>query len=140
MVNVERIAKAEIFVGLSEEELKEIALLCQLEEARKGTLLCANGSLADKLYILERGKVDIRFEGGFSFDISEPGQIIGWSTLINPHRFRADAVCVEDTRLISMNGAELLDLARKHKNIGFVMMNNLAGVVFDRLQSRTQYY
>ena len=140
MVNKEQIEKTEIFAGLSDEELTEIAKICQLEEVKKGTLLCQDGAIAEKLYILEDGKVTIKFKSGLTFDISNPGQIIGWSTLINPHRFRADAICVEDAHLISIKGSDLLQLGRKNKNIGYVIMNNLAGVVFNRLQSLTQYY
>jgi signal-transduction protein with cAMP-binding, CBS, and nucleotidyltransferase domain len=140
MVNEDMIKRAEIFDGLNEEELREIAKICDIEEAKKGTLLCQDGAPAKKLYILEHGKVTIKFKSGYAFDISIPGQIIGWSALINPHRFKADAICEEDSHLISMSGHALLELGRKTKNIGFVVMNNLSGVVFRRLQNLVQYY
>jgi CRP-like cAMP-binding protein len=140
MVSEERIERAEIFVGLTKEELREIANICHIEEVKKGTTLCRDGEPAEKLYILEDGKITIKFKSGYTFDISNPGQIIGWSTLINPHRFKADAICDEDCHLISMKGHELLELGRKYKNIGFVVMDNLAGVVFSRLQNLVQYY
>ena len=140
MVNEERIGKAEIFTGLTKEELHEIANICHMEEVKKGTVLCQDGAPAEKLYILEDGKITIRFKSGFSFEISVPGQIIGWSALINPHRFKADAICDEDCHLISMRGHELMELVRKYTNIGFVVMDNLSGVVFRRLQNLAQYY
>lgn len=140
MINEERIQNAEIFIGLRKEELREISALCNIEEIKKGTVLCREGDPAEKLYILESGKVIIRFKSGYTFDISNPGQIIGWSTLINPHRFKADAICDEDCRLISIKGHELLELCRKQKNIGLTIMDNLAGVVFKRLQNIVQYY
>jgi len=140
MVNEERIEKAEIFAGLTKKELHEIANICHMEEVKKGTVLCQDGAPAEKLYILEDGKIIIKFKSGYAFDISKPGQIIGWSALINPHRFKADAICEMDCHLISMKGRELLELGRRHKNIGLVVMDNLASVVFSRLQNLVQYY
>jgi CRP-like cAMP-binding protein len=140
MVNKERIEKAELFVGLSEEPLLEIAKICQPQVAPKGTLLCQDGAVAEKLYILENGKVMIKFKSGFSFDISVPGQILGWSALINPHRFKADAICEEDSNLICIKSSEFFELCHKHRDLGFIVMNNLSGIIFKRLQDVAEYY
>jgi CRP-like cAMP-binding protein len=140
MIPKNRIENSELFVGLSEESLQELAGICQQEVGPKGALLCKDGAIAEKLYILENGKVLIKFKSGFSFDISVPGQILGWSALINPHRFKADAICEEDSNLISIRSSDFFELSRKHRDIGFVVMNNLSGIIFKRLQDFAEYY
>jgi signal-transduction protein with cAMP-binding, CBS, and nucleotidyltransferase domain len=139
MINKERIEKSELFAGLSEEPLIEIAKICQIEAASKGTLLCQDGAIAEKLYILEDGKIIIKFKSGYSFPITVPGQIIGWSALINPHRFKADAICEEDSKLISIKNNEFFELCRRQKDLGFIVMNNLSGIIFKRLQDFAEY-
>jgi signal-transduction protein with cAMP-binding, CBS, and nucleotidyltransferase domain len=140
MINKERIEKSELFVGLSEESLQALAQICEPEAGPKGTLLCQDGAVAEKLYILETGKVMIKFKSGFSFDISIPGQILGWSSLINPHRFKADAICEEDSNLIRIKSSDFFDLCRKHHDLGFIVMNNLSGIIFKRLRDFAEYY
>jgi signal-transduction protein with cAMP-binding, CBS, and nucleotidyltransferase domain len=140
MITKERIEKSELFAGLTEESLQALAEICEPETGAKGTLLCQDGAVAEKLYILEEGKVMIKFKSGFSFDISVPGQILGWSALINPHRFKADAICEEDSKLIRIKSSDFFDLCRKHRDLGFVVMNNLSGIIFRRLQDFAEYY
>jgi len=67
MVTSDRLRKAEIFQGLSEEELKKAAPLCQEQSFPKGAFLCEEGSRAEKFFILEEGSVSIRFQKGVNF-------------------------------------------------------------------------
>jgi signal-transduction protein with cAMP-binding, CBS, and nucleotidyltransferase domain len=140
MISKKRIENSELFAGLTEESLQALAGICQLESGQKGKLLCQDGTVAEKLYILEEGKVIIKFKSGFSFDISVPGQILGWSALINPHRFKADAICEEDSQLISIKSCDFFELCRQHRDLGFFVMNNLSGIIFKRLQDFAEYY
>jgi len=140
MITKEHIEKSELFTNLSEEALQAVAAICAPETIPKGTVVCQDGAVAEKLYILKSGKVMIKFKSGFSFDISVPGQILGWSALINPHRFKADAICEEDSNLICIKSKDFFELCHKHRDIGFIVMNNLSGIIFKRLQDMAEYY
>ena len=62
MLDKEKIASIEIFKGLSQEELEEIARLCEEVIFHDGDKLLTEGERADYFFILDEGSVDLRFE------------------------------------------------------------------------------
>jgi CRP-like cAMP-binding protein len=101
----------------------------------KGTVIFKRGDLADSLYILEEGRVDLLIYGikRFSFPLQHPGYVFGWSALVEPNRYTATAECIDECKVIKLDGTRLMHLFEKHPVEGLTIMKRLAGVVGMRL-------
>lgn len=135
MVAPDQLRNVEIFQGLKEEDLKIITPFCQEETIPEGITLCVEGTRADRLFILQEGKVALHFKNGAHFTIETPGKILGWSFLIPPNRYTATAVTMAPSKLLLIKGPDFYALIHKETDLGLKIMDNLSQVVARRLQS-----
>jgi len=140
MLNKEKIASTEILKGLSEEELEEIAKLCEEVIFDDGDRILTEGERADYFFILEEGSVDLRFELPYrkaskemTVTTIEPGECFGWSALVRPHKATLSCYSTGKSKVIKMRGVELLSLCEKNNRIGFIIMQKLASMIGGRL-------
>ena len=94
MIALDSLRNVDIFQGLSDEELGIVCRFCLEENVPVGVTLCAEGTRADKLFILQQGAVSIQFKKGANYSIQTPGKILGWSFLIPPNRYTASVVTI----------------------------------------------
>ena len=140
MLNKEKIASAEIFKGLSQEELEDIAKLCEELILNDGDRVLTEGERAEHFFILDDGSVDLRFELPYretskkmTVTTIEPGECFGWSALIPPHKATLSCYSTGKSRVIKIPGVELLNLCHKNNHIGFIIMHRIATIISDRL-------
>jgi CRP-like cAMP-binding protein len=140
MLNKEKIASTKIFKGLSQEDLEEIAKLCEEAICNHGDRILTEGERADYFFILEEGSVDLRFELPYrktskemTVTTIEPGECFGWSALIRPHKSTLSCYSTEKSRIIKIGGVELLNLCERNNHIGFIIMQKIATIIGDRL-------
>jgi CRP/FNR family cyclic AMP-dependent transcriptional regulator len=145
MVSVETLNKFDVFRGLNNEELRKIAMVCREHTFEQGQIVFSEGSKAEDLYILQKGKVAIEMElhpSGRRVKATVttlgPGRLFGWSALVEPHILTASASCEEKAEAIAIKGADFLDLFEKDNHIGYVVMKNLAAIVSSRLTRTRQ--
>jgi hypothetical protein len=65
----------------------------------------------------------------------EGGEVLGWSWLFPPYRWRFSARVVEPVRVIVMDGVYLRDQAEEDHNFGYELEKRMAQVVVQRLQA-----
>lgn len=147
MLNKEKIASTEIFKGLSQEELEEIARLCEEVIFNDGDKLLTEGERADHFFILDEGSVDLRFELPYrktskemTVTTIEPGECFSWSALILPHKATLSCYSTGESRAIKIKGAELLSLCEKNNHIGFVIMQKIATMIGERLTKQQEIF
>lgn len=140
MVTIDRLRRAEIFQGLSDEELKKAAPLCREESYPKGAFLCEEGGRAEKFFILEEGSVSIRFKKGVNFCIQTPGKILGWSFLVPPNRYTASAQALVPSRVLVIKSPDFYELVHRDAPLGLKIMENLAQIVANRLKTFVEVY
>ncbi len=146
MVPIEALRDCELFRGLSDEDLKQIALLAHEETYQAGELICSEQELADRLFILRAGRVQVHIhlrsvlEPGGEATIEEvkPGHIFGWSSLVKQQRFTASATALEPVTLLAIKADDLNALFDHKPHIGFVVMKQLAEVIASRLRHTRQ--
>jgi CRP-like cAMP-binding protein len=63
-----------------------------------------------------------------------PGQTVGWSALIPPHRFTLHASASLDTGVLTLSRAALEAHLEAHAAIGYRVARNVAAVVGQRLE------
>ncbi len=129
------INEIELFKGINFEVMEEIAGIASEEGYSKDTVMFERGTQADCLYILEQGTVNLVIKSGVSivYNLKEPGEIFGWSSLVEPSTYTASAVCAEDTKVVKLQKSKLEKLFDLHPDVGLKVLRRLGGVFSKRL-------
>lgn len=141
MVTPEMLSQTGLFGGLTEEQLKAIADISEEITCQHGEVLFWEGDLAEYLYILLEGEVNIfvqlssRPERVTVSVISQPYQTLDWSGLVAPNVYTASALCEADCRLVAVDGEALMEVLMGDPAMGFVVMQRIAEVMGDRMRN-----
>jgi CRP-like cAMP-binding protein len=140
MVNLETLRQFDIFKDLTDAELENIQSIAKLERFKANTRVFEEDSLAVKMYLVLKGRVEIRLRKAAGFmpitiDVVGPGEIFGWSAVTNPFTFTAGAWTVADTELISLNGEVLRKLFKINNHLGYKVMMQIAAVISKRFRA-----
>lgn len=129
------INEVELFKGISSHFINEIASHAEEYVFPAGHVLCRKGDFADYLYILQEGEIDISIQGqkGFSSSVNRPGQLFGWSAIVEPTCYTATAKIIRESKVIRIDGDLLLRLFEKYPSEGLTVMRRLSGVIASRL-------
>ena len=129
----------ELFNGLDDSQLSEIAKLCHIHTLEEDHLIFKEGNRAENIHLCRSGKVDItiwtREPWNKSIVVHRVGQgeLFGWSALVAPYTYTASAECVELGEEIRITGHELLNMMDKHPSVGYRIMTNLDTDISARL-------
>jgi hypothetical protein len=132
-VSFDRLRNVDFLQGLEEMELRSIAQFFEEEDVGAGVTLCEEGERADRLYVLDQGKVSIRSKKGRQYDIDTPGKIVGWSFLMPPFLYTASAATVTPSKLLVIKSPDFYYLIHKEPKMGMKVVSNLAQVIASRL-------
>lgn len=106
-----------------------------------GSVLFRLGDLADRVFVIERGQIALTMpiqvrdrEEAVLVEERRPGETVGWSALIPPHRFTLTATAPLDTDVLAIGRGTLLEYLHAHPDAGYIVMRNLAEIMGQRLQ------
>ena len=138
----------DLFCELSDNELRSIANLCQVEEFKAGHKIYEQGSIGAKLYILATGRVTLERKidldatrkakvNVFSLIEQANRRVMGsWYSLIGKqHVHICSAICEKPTRMVSMQCSDLRDTMVKDSNIRIKILEKLVLLLRDRIIS-----
>jgi CRP-like cAMP-binding protein len=135
----ELISAGDVLGGLRGDHLALIAGCASTARFAAGALILREGEPADRFFLLRRGSVsvEIAVPGGDALVIETlgPGDLLGWSWLFPPCRWRFDAHATQPVAAIAFDGACLREKARADHELGYELMRRFAGVLLDRLQA-----
>lgn len=139
MVSPNRLTQVTLFQGLDAKHLNLVADQFSTAAFDAGETVFDQGAPANRVYIVANGKVVIRFKpyDGDLLDVSEIEKdgIFGWSSVLGRKRYTSSAVCLEDTETFWIRGDVLRELAEDHPETGVIILERLAEVIAQRLQS-----
>jgi CRP-like cAMP-binding protein len=149
MISPELLRRYPFFSGLSESQLKDIAMISEEKSFEDEEGVFQERNPADALYLLIDGCVDLYYE--FSeeskphlykeFFIGEinPGEPFGISALIEPFRLTSSARTSKPSRMIRINAEALRDLCHEDQNLAYTLTYQAAKIALERLNAaRTQ--
>ena len=134
VADIDRLRKVDLLEGLAEDELRSISQYFEEESVDAGVTLCEEGKEADRLYILEQGKVSICFKKGGQCEIDIPGMVVGWSFLVPPFLYTASAVTTMPSKVLVIKSPDFYYIIHKEPKMGMKVINNLAQVIASRLK------
>ena len=133
------IAEHAFFKGLDEAYLTLIAGCGTNARFEAGQHLGREGDPADRFYAIRQGKVAIDVfvpnRGIVTVQTVSEGELVGWSWLFPPYRWRFDARAVELVRATSFDGACLRQKCEQDPRMGYELMKRLVRVVSTRLEA-----
>ena len=140
-VSIKDLQGVDIFAGLSDHELEPIAKTCSQRTYQAGECCAVHGEIMDELRIVNGGKVaiEIRIEvtpytQTLGIATLTRGNVLAWSTLVEPHVLTASARCIDKARVICIKASDLQHIFKERPSLERVVMKNLATVINSRLR------
>lgn len=102
-----------------------------------GQFLLREGDEANQFYLIRQGKVAVEISapgrGPIIILTLGEGEVLGWSWLVPPYRWRFDARAVELTRAIALDGKCLRTKSEEDHDLGYELLKRFAHVIERRL-------
>ncbi len=146
MVTAETLKWFPLLEHLPQQDLAELAGICEIEKCKEGKVFANEGDPADKLRLVLLGKValDKRIQMGShgsvrraNVSIVGPGDAVGWSALVEPYIFTLSCVCLEPCRFITFDVEVLQDFMARNPETACRLMSGVAKMVGARLKDMT---
>jgi len=134
------IKETDLFKGIDFDVMEEIANICSEENYAKDTVLFEQGEKAERLYILEEGTVKLVIKNGGSivYSLTEPGEIFGWSSMVEPGLYTASGVCATDLKVVRIEREKLDRIFDLHPDAGITILRRIGGIFSKRISSAYQ--
>ncbi len=143
MEKIEVLKRSDLFRTLDDDELGLVAAIGEELEFDAGAIICKQGPLLDRIYVIKEGAVAIILEVGpmaeRQVQAATQFESLGWVAMIPPYPCTATAKTLEKTKLIGFGRDELYGLCTAKPEVGFKVLQALACVMSGRLrQAYTQ--
>ena len=134
METLERIlSEHPFFKGLEEPYLQLLVGCASNVRFNAGEVIFREGEQANKFYLIRQGKVAVETfapsRGPIIVQTLGEGEVVGWSWLVAPYRWRFDGRAVELTRAIALDGECLRGKCEEDHNLGYELMKRVAHVM-----------
>jgi CRP/FNR family transcriptional regulator, cyclic AMP receptor protein len=134
-------AQPDLVRGLSDEETTRFLALGVPTSLASRQTLFRLGTDADKAYVVRRGRIALTLplqirgaEEEVLVEEAAPGETVGWSGLVPPHRFTLNAAAAIATEMLAFPRDAVLEHFAAHPAVGHAVTRNLAAVIGHRLQ------
>lgn len=134
------LAEFPFFKGLDQRYIQLIVGCASIVHFNAGELILREGEEANQSYIIHHGKValDVAFvpeRDPITIQTIVEGDVLGWSWLFPPYRWRFSARAVVPTEAIALDGKYLRTKCEEDHNLGYELLKRFAEVIEQRLQA-----
>jgi len=125
--------------GLDPEYLKLLVGCASNVRFNAGQFIFREGEEANQFYMIRQGKVALETlaaeRGPITVQTVGEGDVLGWSWLIPPYRWRFDARALELTRAIALDGKCLRQKSEEDHNLGYELLKRFSNIIVERLEA-----
>lgn len=104
-----------------------------------GQFIFHEGENADQFYLIRAGKIALEIHGAPRGPLTiltvESGDVLGWSWLFPPYRWKFDARALELTRALALDGRCLRTKCDEDHDLGYELLKRFVLVIEQRLQA-----
>lgn len=103
-----------------------------------GQFLFREGEEANQFYMVREGKVALQISTArqpIIIQTVDKGDVLGWSWLVPPYRWRFDARALELTRAIALDGRCLRRKSEEDHNFGYELLRRFSTIIMERLEA-----
>jgi CRP-like cAMP-binding protein len=140
----EFLKQAEMFIGLSDDELDRVAQLCRSQFFEADSPIIERNSAPDHFYLIQEGTVKISATQEAENDDPTQqvtvtlgkGQSFGEMSLIDRGPRSATVIAAIPTQVLAIDCQRFLNLCEKDTNMGYMVMRNIATDLSFKLRHR----
>jgi len=140
---IDNLRRVEIFAGLSDDELLQVADLCKAVRAPAGAIIFNEGDEGAELFIIHEGSVRVMINtrtpdgtvAPSTINMLYSGQCFGEMILLNSAARSATIAAASPTTLIVIREPDFRNLCESNPRIGYRVIRNLAQDLAYKLRS-----
>jgi CRP/FNR family transcriptional regulator, cyclic AMP receptor protein len=121
------------FAGLSPNAVELIAGCASNVHFGEGARIFDQGEPANQFYAIRHGRVALEVhsptKGPLIIHIMDEGEVLGWSWLVPPYRYFADARAVTAARATVLDGACLRGKCEADPDLGYQLLKRVTTVM-----------
>ena len=137
-----RVAFHPFLAGMNRAQLALLTDCAIAVHFKTGQIIFREGEMANRFYLIERGKVVLESTGGHGdpvlVDRIGAGDLLGWSWMFSPYVWHFTARAAEPTDAIFFYGTILREYCEKDHSLGFELFKRMSAVMLKRLQAARQ--
>jgi CRP/FNR family transcriptional regulator, cyclic AMP receptor protein len=104
-----------------------------------GQFVFHEGEDANQFFLIREGKIALEIfaaqRGPLTILTLEAGDVLGWSWLFPPYRWKFDARALERTRALALDGTCLRAKCEEDHDLGYELLKRFVMIVEQRLQA-----
>jgi CRP-like cAMP-binding protein len=124
---------------ISNVHLAELASVAAVRDFERQQVVFREGDAAAHVYLVVSGNVSLEIcassIGCKRILTAGPGELLGWSALLDDARLTATARTTEASRLVELDAARLLSICQQNLEFGFEIMRRTLLAVTKRLNA-----
>jgi CRP-like cAMP-binding protein len=136
---IDALRRSSFFAGFDDQSLGDIAAFARRVTFEAGQIIFDRDEEGRTAYIILTGRVRQGLEVSPGNDVwfltGEPGDLFGFGSLLPPRVRALRAKASEHSELIALDAVELLEYLEAHPRFGFLFMERLAQVIYQRLNN-----
>jgi CRP/FNR family cyclic AMP-dependent transcriptional regulator len=136
---IDALKHSTFFAGFDDASLADIAAFARSRTFEAGQIIFDRDEEGHTAYIILAGRVRQGFEVSPGSEVwfltGEPGDLFGFGSLIPPRVRAMRAKASERSELIELDAVRLLEYLEAHPRFGFLFMERLAQVIYQRLNN-----
>lgn len=133
------IEKHPFLEGLNPDLVSILTGCARNRKYEAGEYLTREGEEAEHFCLLRNGRVALRIHhasaGGLTIQTVGGGDVVGWSWLIAPHRYRFDAQALEPTMVIEFDGKCLREKCAVNNALGYELFKRVSEALLKRIDA-----
>jgi CRP/FNR family cyclic AMP-dependent transcriptional regulator len=127
------------FTDLPVHHIEAVAGCASNVRFEAGNFIFREGEEADRFYLIREGKVALQLSsdrrGPLNILTLGEGDILGWSWLFPPYRWKFSARTIEPTRAFAVDAESLRAKAERDPGLGYELLKRFAHVVETRIET-----
>jgi CRP/FNR family cyclic AMP-dependent transcriptional regulator len=127
------------FADLPGHHIEAVAGCASNVRFEPGSFIFREGEEADRFYLIREGKVALQLSsdrrGPLNILTLGEGDILGWSWLFPPYRWKFSAKTIGPTRAFAVDAESLRAKAEQDPGLGYELLKRFAHVVETRIET-----
>jgi CRP-like cAMP-binding protein len=137
-INFNTFKKNYLVLGLSDEDIRKVASLVKLQTVKDGHEIVRLGAKDPDIFIILDGTAMVFRKGGMLLGARPPGSVIGEIALVDDQPRSAYVIAKGAVTYAHIEGRTLRRFMYQNKDIGFIMLSNLARILAMRLREASE--
>jgi CRP-like cAMP-binding protein len=127
----------DLFQKINPATLKAVEAIAEKQSYAPGAFVFQSGEPAQYLYILEEGRVRLRFADGgqVAYTLNHPGEVFGWSSMVNQANYALSAQTVSEVSVLRLENKKLEEILALDPTSGMIFYRQLADFISQRLSN-----